>query len=112
MLGLLQGKIVCITGASRGIGRACAVEAANQGATGLILHFLGDSETEAEIASLKQEVETSNHDTKVATIPGDIADPVTATKVRMAPHVGYYSSAYFIRCIHRSLNRVWRHLDA
>ncbi|KAI0932136.1 hypothetical protein AcW2_000841 [Taiwanofungus camphoratus] len=81
MLGLLQGKIVCITGASRGIGRACAVEAANQGATGLILHFLGDSETEAEIASLKQEVETKNHDTKVATIPGNIADPVTATKI-------------------------------
>jgi len=78
---LLANKVVCITGASRGIGRACAIESANHGAIGLVLHFLGDQETEAEIQGLKAEVEGRFPNTRVAVIPGDIADPATATKI-------------------------------
>ncbi|KAF8846342.1 NAD(P)-binding protein [Paxillus ammoniavirescens] len=78
-MALLTGKIVCITGSSRGIGRACAVESARHGATGLILHYFGDLETEAELLSLKQEIETT--DCKVIGVPGDIADSNTAQKI-------------------------------
>jgi L-rhamnose 1-dehydrogenase len=44
------------------------------------LHYLGDSETEAEIVSLKQTIESNS--VKVVTVPGDIANPETSTKVR------------------------------
>ncbi|KIJ21789.1 hypothetical protein PAXINDRAFT_173843 [Paxillus involutus ATCC 200175] len=78
-MALLTGKIVCITGSSRGTGRACAVESARYGATGLILHYFGDLEAEAELLSLKQEIETA--DCKVVGVPGDIADSNTAQKI-------------------------------
>ncbi|KAH9837220.1 uncharacterized protein C8Q71DRAFT_796608 [Rhodofomes roseus] len=81
MAGLLSGKVVCITGSSRGIGRACAVESANQGARGLILHYFGDAVTEAEIRTLQEEVEKRFPECKVATTPGDIADPATSSKI-------------------------------
>ncbi|KAF8445899.1 NAD(P)-binding protein [Boletus edulis BED1] len=80
-MGLLAGKIVCITGSSRGIGRACAVESAKHGATGLILHYLGDHETKAEFLSLKQEIEVDYTYSRVVGIPGDIADPETAHQI-------------------------------
>ncbi|CCL99042.1 uncharacterized protein FIBRA_01051 [Fibroporia radiculosa] len=81
MSGLLANKVVCITGSSRGIGRACAVESAKHGATGLVLHYLGDSETETEIQTLKVEVEERYPTTKVAAVAGDIADPATSSKI-------------------------------
>lgn len=81
MTGLLSGKVVCITGSSRGIGRACAIESANQGARGLILHYFGDAETQAEIRTLQEEVEKRFPGCRIATTPGDIADPTTSTKV-------------------------------
>ena len=81
-MSLLAGKVVCITGASRGIGRACAVECAKHGTTGLALHYLGDKETTEEIETLKKEIETTYTHAKVEVIPGDIADPETSTKVR------------------------------
>ncbi|GBE77989.1 hypothetical protein BKA93DRAFT_722505 [Sparassis latifolia] len=80
MSNLLQDKVVCITGASRGIGRACAVESAKQGARGLVLHYLGDPETEAEVQSLRVYVETFS-DAKAAVVSGDIANPETSTKI-------------------------------
>ena len=80
-MALLANKVVCITGASRGIGRACAVEAARHGATGLILHYFGDEVTEKEVITLKEEVESTFSNAKVVTVPGDIADPTTSTKV-------------------------------
>ncbi|KAJ7597002.1 hypothetical protein C8J56DRAFT_304293 [Mycena floridula] len=76
---LVLGKIVCITGASRGIGRACAVEFAKHGASGLALHYLGDPVTESEINTLKQELESDT--VKVITIPGDIANPETSANI-------------------------------
>ncbi|KAF9040582.1 NAD(P)-binding protein [Panaeolus papilionaceus] len=78
-MALTPGKIVCITGASRGIGRACALEFARQGAAGLILHYLGDSVTEEEIKSLKNEVQQQG--VQAVTIPGDIADLETTKKI-------------------------------
>jgi L-rhamnose 1-dehydrogenase len=80
---LLADKIVCITGSSRGIGRACAVESAKHGATGLILHYFGDQETEAELQSLKEEIYVTTHNhCQVVSVPGDIADSETSQKVR------------------------------
>lgn len=80
-MSLLAGKVVCITGSSRGIGRACAVECAKHGAVGLILHYLGDAATEAEVLDLKAEIENQHRPAKAIVVPGDIANPDTATKV-------------------------------
>ncbi|THV07746.1 NAD(P)-binding protein [Dendrothele bispora CBS 962.96] len=76
---LVSGKVVVITGASQGIGRACAQEFAKYGATGLVLHYLGDPRSEEDVQSLKKELETDGR--KVATVPGDISDPSTSQKI-------------------------------
>ncbi|KAF8640413.1 hypothetical protein AX17_000079 [Amanita inopinata Kibby_2008] len=78
-MALVLNKVACITGASRGIGRACAVEFAKHGVSALVLHYLGDEATETEMKSLREELEREN--VKVAIVPGDIADPATSTKV-------------------------------
>lgn len=57
-----------------------AVEFAKQGATGLILHYLGDEATEAEVIQLKKELE-QDPGVRTVSVPGDIADPETAKKV-------------------------------
>lgn len=80
-LPLLAKKIVCITGASRGIGRACAVECAKHGATGLILHYYGDEATTKEVQTLKEEIESLHTHSKVVAVPGDIAQRETSQKV-------------------------------
>ncbi|KAF7320385.1 hypothetical protein MKEN_00823300 [Mycena kentingensis (nom. inval.)] len=83
-MALVAGKIVAITGASRGIGRGCSLEFAKHGAAGLILHYFGDPATETEIISLKQEIEAFPHKPVVLTVPGDIADPDTSAKIVQA----------------------------
>lgn len=80
-MSLLSGRVVCITGSSRGIGRGCAIECAKHGATGLILHYFGDTETTAEILSLSQEISTKYPGAKVRVVPGDIGDSVTSKNV-------------------------------
>lgn len=80
-MSLLANKVVCITGSSRGIGRACAVEAARHGATGLVLHYFGDDATTKEAAALKEEIESTFPGAKAVTVPGDIAEAATAKKV-------------------------------
>ncbi|PPQ82056.1 hypothetical protein CVT25_014597 [Psilocybe cyanescens] len=78
-MSLTLNKIVCITGASRGIGRACALEFVKQGAIGLILHYLGDDETTQEIQTLQKEVEERG--VQAVIIPGDIAKLETSKKI-------------------------------
>ncbi|KAF9475987.1 NAD-P-binding protein [Pholiota conissans] len=78
-MSLTPNKVVCITGASRGIGRACALEFTKQCASGLILHYLGDAETEREVQSLKAEVQRLG--TSAIVVPGDIADFETSEKI-------------------------------
>lgn len=80
-MALLPGKVVCITGSSRGIGRACAIECAKQGAKGLILHYLGDVATEQEVQSLKEDIEANYAPAKAVVVAGDIGDPATSSKV-------------------------------
>ncbi|KAK0208246.1 NAD(P)-binding protein [Desarmillaria ectypa] len=75
-MALASNKVVCITGASRGIGRGCALEFAKHGASGLVLHYF---ETDEEILSLKAEIEI--HNTRVVTVYGNISDPATSTKI-------------------------------
>ncbi|KDR84950.1 hypothetical protein GALMADRAFT_233430 [Galerina marginata CBS 339.88] len=76
---LTPNKIVCITGASRGIGRACALEFVKHGASGLILHYFGDHETTEEIQTLKSQVEEKGVRTVI--VPGDIAKLETSRKI-------------------------------
>ncbi|KIY50465.1 NAD(P)-binding protein [Fistulina hepatica ATCC 64428] len=86
---LASGKIVAITGSSRGIGRACALEFAKYGATGFVLHYLGDAVTEAEVQSLQAEIESGDNNRKVVTVPGDISKPETSQKIVEAGVVAF-----------------------
>ncbi|TFK77133.1 NAD(P)-binding protein [Pluteus cervinus] len=77
---LAAGKVVCITGASRGIGRACAIEFSKQGAAGLILHYFGDTDTTREVHELQEAIESSSQ-TGTLSIPGDIGEPATSQHI-------------------------------
>jgi L-rhamnose 1-dehydrogenase len=88
---LLSGKIVCITGASRGIGRACALEVVKYGARGLILHYFGDADTTAEMDTLREEVAKLSPEAKVVAVPGDISDAATSAKASL--HLQYIERA-------------------
>jgi L-rhamnose 1-dehydrogenase len=73
-----------------------ALDFVAHGASALILHYLGDEETEKEIQSLRQEVEKQH--VRVVVMAGDIADPVTSTKVLpISPKLctNYYSIDHF-----------------
>ncbi|KAI0322643.1 NAD-P-binding protein [Amylostereum chailletii] len=80
-MALLQGRVVCITGSSRGIGRGCAIECAKHGAKALILHYLGDSETKAEVDSLAIEITAKYPESKVHSVPGDIGKHETSLRI-------------------------------
>lgn len=81
-MALLSNKVVAITGSSRGIGRACALESAKQGAKGLILHYLGDASTTDEVQTLQTKI-AETYGAFTITVAGDIGDQDTSTRVRM-----------------------------
>lgn len=70
-----------ITGASRGIGRATAIEFVKQGATCITLHFYGDEATTSEIISLGDEIRALNDSCKTISVSGDIALQETSTRI-------------------------------
>lgn len=69
---LLEDKVVLITGASRGIGRATAIEAARQGAN-VALNTFND---EAAAADVVREIETLGR--RAIVVDGDVARPDSA----------------------------------
>src|SRR5688572_15962758 len=69
---LLEDKVVLITGASRGIGRATAVEAARQGAN-VALNTYNDDASAAEVV---REIETLGR--RAIVVDGDVARPESA----------------------------------
>ncbi|KAF8521502.1 NAD-P-binding protein [Gautieria morchelliformis] len=79
-MALLTNKIVAITGSSRGIGRACALESAKQGAKGLVLHYLGDPPTTDEVTTL-QTVIAHTHGALTITVAGDIGEQETSFRI-------------------------------
>ena len=62
-----------------------AVEFAKQGASGLILHYLGDEITTEEIKVLKKDLEEKGVQTVI--IPGDIALLNTSKEVSVITHL-------------------------
>jgi 3-oxoacyl-[acyl-carrier protein] reductase len=68
----LQGKTALITGASRGIGRAIALELAHQGMKRLLL-VARDASRLAELAT---EIEALEVETEIVTLPLDLTQPV------------------------------------
>ena len=70
---LLKGKVVVITGASRGIGRAVALGCAREGADVVVNDLSGpDAEVMKEIRALGR---------RVVPAQGDVADPETAKRM-------------------------------
>ena len=70
---LLEDKVVLITGASRGIGRATAIEAARQGAH-VALNTFHDAD---EAAAVVAEIEALGR--RAIAVDGDVAQPESAT---------------------------------
>lgn len=83
---LLEGKVAIVTGASRGIGRACAQALANQGAAVVINYSAGaDKQFGREGAVEEVVAEIRDAGGKVEALEGDVAQPETAEKlVRLA----------------------------
>ena len=70
---LLENKVVLITGASRGIGRATAIEAARQGAD-VALNTFRDETAAAQVVA---EIEALGR--RAIAVDGDVAQPESAT---------------------------------
>ena len=72
MAAALDGQVAVVTGASRGIGRACALELARQGAA-VVVNYLSNAEA---AASCKAEIEALG--AKAITVQGDVSDAAQA----------------------------------
>jgi L-rhamnose 1-dehydrogenase len=73
-MGLLDGKVLLVTGANAGIGRAVAIGAAKAGAD-VAINYLENDET---AASCVAEIQAAGR--RGVAIQGDVADPASATK--------------------------------
>ncbi|TKY86751.1 hypothetical protein EX895_004391 [Sporisorium graminicola] len=91
---LLPGKIVAITGASRGIGRACALACAAHGAKGIVIHYLGDADTTTEAHSLQTELSALGADAIL--VSGDISDAAVGQSIANAAETAFGRLDVFI----------------
>ncbi|KAH8155668.1 uncharacterized protein LAJ45_00678 [Morchella importuna] len=73
---LLTNKVVAITGAATGIGRAIAIAMATHGAK-LAINYLNDTQA-SSIASLRATIEAAPISSSLLAIPGDISLPATS----------------------------------
>src|SRR5215831_12715008 len=79
---LLENKVVIVTGASRGIGRAIAVECARHGADVLINYQASnDAQHGANRASAEVLKEIGALGRRGSAVEGDIGDPATAQRI-------------------------------
>lgn len=81
-MALLSDKVVAITGSSRGIGRACALESAKHGAKAIVLHYLGDTDTINDVKTLQSEI-AKTYGALTVIVAGDIGEPDTSARVRL-----------------------------
>ncbi|KIY00798.1 uncharacterized protein Z520_03464 [Fonsecaea multimorphosa CBS 102226] len=88
MAGLLRNKVIAITGASQGIGRATALACARQGA-GLILHHLGTEQTTSDMGALQAELKAIDPSLRHTSFSGDVVLPETPANL-VAEAVGSF----------------------
>ena len=83
MSGDFDGKIVVITGASTGLGRAIAVEVASRGARAVVVNYASSAAEAGETADLVR-----GHGAEAVTIKADVADDEAckAIAAAAAPH--------------------------
>ena len=79
MAGALDGQVAVVTGASRGIGRACAIELAKQGAN-IVVNYTANAEA-AE--SCKAAIEAEG--VQVLVVQADVSNPDDAQKLIAPP---------------------------
>lgn len=79
---LLEGKVVVVTGGSRGIGRAIAIESARHGADVLINYWgANDAQYRAQQASAEVLKEIGALGRRGECVEGDIGEPATAERI-------------------------------
>jgi len=79
---LLENKVVVVTGGSRGIGRAIAIDSARHGADLLINYQAGaDAQYGADQASAEVISEIASLGRRASAVEGDIGNPATAQRI-------------------------------